>query len=562
MISACLDSGPGDVGYMAPTLGQAKRLLWRPLMQDLRDPAARAFITGKPNHSELFVEFRTGVRLYLYSAEAYERVRGDGFKLFVTDETDDPLFSDEVFDEAIHPALSDNLGELYQLGTPKGRGRLYREYRKGQPSSPAEVRDPDYDSIQVTSLEAGIIPRSEIERARRTRPSRAFAQEYLATFNAPVGLVYDAWNEARHVVNASKVPALDELDEVIVGVDWGTAKRGSMVVLGLDRVWIPPSEDYDGCELPRVWLLEEHSEAGLAYADRSGDRPGWWSIGRDIQRRWRPTRWYCDPAGGSEEETEAEAAGYLLQLQRALHQVDNRVQVLPGDNRVSLGISAVQGFLHYDDVLLEPPRLFVLDTCTTTIGEFNGYRWTSNRNLEGEYEERPVKQNDHCVAAGAMVATASGDVPIEDVQAGMLALTRDGYRPIAAAWMASFSAPTLLLTTSDGRTLEATAEHRIWSEERGWIRLDELRPGDLLRVCGETCARTPIGSCTAVESVTPTGRSVPVYDLTVDGAHEFFANRILVHNCLDACRYAIFSHFYQRRRRRGRNEASFEGRGG
>jgi len=40
-IAAALAPGAGDIGYMAPTLGQAKRLLWRPLMEDLRDPAAR-----------------------------------------------------------------------------------------------------------------------------------------------------------------------------------------------------------------------------------------------------------------------------------------------------------------------------------------------------------------------------------------------------------------------------------------------------------------------------------------------------------------------------------------
>jgi phage terminase large subunit len=32
-----------------------------------------------------------------------------------------------------------------------------------------------------------------------------------------------------------------------------------------------------------------------------------------------------------------------------------------------------------------------------------------------------------------------------------------------------------------------------------------------------------------------------VYDLTVEGAHEYFANGILVHNCMDALRYAIFT---------------------
>ena len=30
-----------------------------------------------------------------------------------------------------------------------------------------------------------------------------------------------------------------------------------------------------------------------------------------------------------------------------------------------------------------------------------------------------------------------------------------------------------------------------------------------------------------------------VYDLTVEDAHEFFANGVLVHNCIDATRYAL-----------------------
>jgi hypothetical protein len=396
-IGACCDPSPGDVGYMAPTLGQAKRLLWRPLMEDFRDPAAKHFIWGRPNASELFIEFRTGCRLYLYSAQAPERVRGDGFKLFITDESDDPNFTEEIFDEAIGPALSADQGGLVQLGTPKGRGRLYKEFRKGQAHSPPEIRDPEYESIQVTALEAGIITRAEIERAKRTRPRRAFNQEYMATFNAPEGLVYDEWNDDRHIVTAAQVP-LGHFDEIVACVDWGTAKRGAMLVLGIDRIWLPETEDYEACELPRVWVLEEHSHAGLAYADRSGDRDGWWGIARQIQRRWEPMRWYCDPAGGEAEESEAEAAGYLLQLQRVLHQVDNRARVIPGDHRVSLGISAVQTFVHFDEVLGEPPRFHVLDTCPIIIGEFQGYRWQGARD-EGEYEDRPVKKNDHCLDA-------------------------------------------------------------------------------------------------------------------------------------------------------------------
>lgn len=40
-----------------------------------------------------------------------------------------------------------------------------------------------------------------------------------------------------------------------------------------------------------------------------------------------------------------------------------------------------------------------------------------------------------------------------------------------------------------------------------------------------------------VESVAATGKIEPVYDLTVEGEHEFFANGVLVHNCVAAAIY-------------------------
>lgn len=395
-ILACLDNRPGDVGYMAPTLEQARRLFWRPLMEDLRDPAARQFVVGKPDKQRMCVEFVTGTRLYVYSAEAHERVRGDGFKRFLTDESDDPLFTPEVFDETIWPALAEYEGQLVQPGTPKGRGRLYREWRKGQRSTPEKDRDPKYASCQVTALQAGIIPPAEIEEARAKRPKRSFQQEYEARFNAPLGLIYDEWNPTRHVVPASRIPDLDEMEFVGVGVDWGVAKRGSMVVFGVDSVYVPANDDYDESYLPRIWAIEEHSAAGVPYTDA-----GWWKTARKIQQTYRPSAWYCDPAGGSDVESDAKAAGLLRQLADALSTVDNRDElVVAADNRVGPGISMVQGFLHYDDVLGEQPRLLVSDSCAHLIDEFGKYQWASGRAArsgddEDAYEERPLKRNDH-----------------------------------------------------------------------------------------------------------------------------------------------------------------------
>ena len=44
-----------------------------------------------------------------------------------------------------------------------------------------------------------------------------------------------------------------------------------------------------------------------------------------------------------------------------------------------------------------------------------------------------------------------------------------------------------------------------------------------------------------VKRVSPSSRA-DVYDLSVDGQHEFFADGVLVHNCLDASRYAMLGY--------------------
>lgn len=395
-----MDDGPGDVGYMAPTLGQAKRIFWRPLMQDLRHPAAKAFLATKPNHSELSVEFKSGTRLYLYSAEAFERVRGDGFKLFLCDETGDPRFTDEVFSEVIRPALSDNLGTLVQVGTPKGRGRFYKEFKKGQRGD--RSYDETYESIQVTAIEAGLIDPSEIKRARDTLPTRAFRQEYEATFNASIGLVYDEWDERKHIVTAAQLPYT--FDEVIVGVDWGLAHRGAMPVFGIDRVLVPGTDEYEAEEMPRVWLLEDNSETMRPYNNSTDpEKPGWWTVARRIQREWSPRRWYADPAGSTREANDAQAAGYLTQLQEVLSGVDSRAKVVGADNKVSPGISAVQSFMHSNDLLGEPPRFRVLDTCKSFLREVENYRWATaagtTEDDDDGFEDRPIKRGDDVMDA-------------------------------------------------------------------------------------------------------------------------------------------------------------------
>lgn len=87
---------------------------------------------------------------------------------------------------------------------------------------------------------------------------------------------------------------------------------------------------------------------------------------------------------------------------------------------------------------------------------------------------------DQCVAEGTLIATARGEVPIEDLDASDFAWTRCGLFPIIHSWCTSEQAVTLRLTTEQGRTLEATGNHPVWTEGNGWTWAEDLERGSTL----------------------------------------------------------------------------------
>lgn len=394
--SSALDGRPGNIGFMSPTRGQAKRTIWRPLMADLMDPAAIALVKGGwrgVDKSELAIEFVTGAILYVFSADAFERVRGDGFKCFITDESADKRFSREVFDEAIGPAVSKDQGQIVQLGTPKGRDRFHADWLTGDPRNPK--RDPLAISCQVKAIHAGLIPAGEIEIARVKRPPRAFRQEYEASFENAGVYIYDEFSHAEHVVRTRELP--QRFDDVVVGVDWGEAKRGVMLVIGV----VHPRRDEDGDlvdDLPTLYAIEEHSHERTPYTS-----DGWWRIARKIQDEWAPSTWVCDPAQTIESYRDKLAA--VLQKWARENPARRPPKVIPADNAVRAGISTVQEFIHWSGVRgldsYQPPHLFVREDgphpCDNLIRTLPKYEWKSARSTgeNDEREETPVKFDDH-----------------------------------------------------------------------------------------------------------------------------------------------------------------------
>ena len=85
------------------------------------------------------------------------------------------------------------------------------------------------------------------------------------------------------------------------------------------------------------------------------------------------------------------------------------------------------------------------------------------------------------------------------------------------------------IKTSSKRTVEATGNHQFYVLDWGWVAAENIAVGDTLaredpngiKYCGDS-----------VSSVKRIQRKETVYDIDVEHTHNFFANGILVHNCL------------------------------
>ena len=111
------------IWYIAPTYGQAKELVWEPLV-DIVSSWAR-----KINESRLEFKFPNGVTLALRGADYAKTLRGSGLDFVAVDEFADIRNGKHTWEEVIRPMLSDRMGGALIGGTPRGRNHFYELWK-------------------------------------------------------------------------------------------------------------------------------------------------------------------------------------------------------------------------------------------------------------------------------------------------------------------------------------------------------------------------------------------------------------------------------------------------
>jgi len=99
-------------------------------------------------------------------------------------------------------------------------------------------------------------------------------------------------------------------------------------------------------------------------------------------------------------------------------------------------------------------------------------------------------------------------------------------KPITAFAETSPKAKVMKITDEEtGKSIVVTPEHKVFTKNRGYVMAKDLVETDELVLASNEKTSTLILEYLKEE--------IPVYDITVEGTHNFFANDILVHNCME-----------------------------
>jgi phage terminase large subunit-like protein len=206
------------VMYIAPTLGQARTIIWD-LLHDLGRPVI------KSSHiNNLEITLVNGRKILVRGADNPDSLRGVSLVYVVLDEC--AFIKQEIWEKVIRAALSDKKGRALFISTPSGRNWFYDTYKLGQEGTNGSV-DEEWKSWHFTTQDNETIDPKEVEAAKRTLSSFAFKQEYLSSFdNAGADIFKEEWFKlAEEPKYGSYVVAIDLAGFEDVAKNAGAAKK-------------------------------------------------------------------------------------------------------------------------------------------------------------------------------------------------------------------------------------------------------------------------------------------------------------------------------------------------
>jgi len=165
------------VWIVAPVYSQAM-IDWRMFKHFLpREVVKQLFLTEK------YMELINGSTIWIKSGDNPDTLRGEGIDFLVIDEA--AMIKQEVWEEALRPALSDKQGKAVMISSPKGHNWFFELWTRGQ-----DPHFQEYQSWRFPTQQNPYILQAEISEAKETLPEMVFRQEFGAEFLDDIGAVF------------------------------------------------------------------------------------------------------------------------------------------------------------------------------------------------------------------------------------------------------------------------------------------------------------------------------------------------------------------------------------
>ncbi len=120
-----------SVMYVAPTLGQARTIMWD-LLMDLGKPVIKS-----AHINNLEISLVNGRKILIRGADNQDSLRGVSLSYLVMDEV--AFIKSEIWERVLRAALSDKKGRAMFISTPSGRNHFYDWFQLGQSGDDGEA---------------------------------------------------------------------------------------------------------------------------------------------------------------------------------------------------------------------------------------------------------------------------------------------------------------------------------------------------------------------------------------------------------------------------------------
>lgn len=412
---------------------------WRDCKKNCIDAVVSAMLPGELdslNASDLLIRFTNGSKVWGYSSDGFNRLRGSNLSGAWCDEIAVYASPDELFYEALMPAL--RIGESPRLlitTTPRPI-RFLRELVARDDGSVVTIKGSTWDNA------ANLSKAALTELRRRFEGTRTGRQELLGELLTETAGAY--WS--LDLLDRTRVKEAPAMTRIVVAVDPATTSGEKSDMTGI----VVAGRGIDG----HLYVLEDLTMKGTPHACMAK--------AVSTYHRWQADRIVAEVNNGGD---------YLEGVLRAVDEnvPYTTVRATRGKSVRAEPVAALweQGRGHIVGCLPE-----LEDQMAACI--------PPDANGKDRKSKEPDDRLDACFVAGTPVLTARGETPIEQVVPGDLAWTRAGWKPVIRSECTRRDAEVMTVELSNGRHLTGTPNHRVWTENKGWSRLDTLVSGDIL----------------------------------------------------------------------------------